>query len=196
MTRLVGAHNPVVPVHRLYLAGPDVFRPDPVEHGRHLVALCAAYGFEGVFPYAQLPAEITMPHAQAEYIYRANIAHIESCDAVVANLDFFRGPEPDSGTCFEVGYAVARGKRVVGYVPEQGSLAQRIRARHPGAVRPQGLLDVNGWSLEELGLPLNLMLAVPARIVVGGIEAALRSLSQENRTAGATPPTRPECSNG
>ena len=159
----------------IYLAGPDVFRPDAAEHGRRLVALCAEYGFTGIYPLAlSLPAGLA-PHALAAHIYRANVAHIEACDAVAANLDFFRGPEPDSGTCFEVGYAVARGKPVVGYVPEAGSFAQRIRARHAHSVG-DGLLDAQGWQLEEFGLPLNLMLAVPCRVVVGDLRAALQAL--------------------
>lgn len=164
-----------VTIHRLYLAGPDVFRPDAAEHGRKLVALCADYGFTGVFPLDEaLPGGLALPEA-ARRIYRANVAHIDSCDAVLANLDFFRGPEPDSGTCFEVGYAVARGKPVVGYVPEGGSFAERIRARYPDAVG-QGLVDRAGWQLEEFGLPLNLMLGVPCRIVVGDARAALALL--------------------
>ena len=163
-------------IHRLYLAGPDVFRPDAAAHGRKLVALCAEHGFEGVFPLAgSLPQDLPTPQALAAHIYRANIAQIERCDAVAANLDFFRGPEPDSGTCFEVGYAIARGKPVVGYVPEEGSYAGRIRRRHPQAAGPGGS-DAQGWELEEFGLPLNLMLGVPCRIVVGGLGAALAAL--------------------
>lgn len=164
---------------RLYLAGPDVFRPDPLARGREMVALCARHGFDAVFPYTeQLPPQLTTPQAQARHIYEVNIAHIEACDAVLANLDFFRGPEPDSGTCFEVGYAVARGKPVVGYVPEDGSLADRIRRRYPHSVAANGLTDTRGWALEEFGLPLNLMLAVPARIVVGGLDEALAVLRE------------------
>jgi nucleoside 2-deoxyribosyltransferase len=164
-----------VTIHRLYLAGPDVFRPDAAAHGRQLVALCAEFGFEGVFPLnATLPQGLA-PAALAAHIYRANVAHIERCDAVLANLDFFRGAEPDSGTCFEVGYAAARGKPVIGYVPEAGSFAERIGRRHPHAVGTGGR-DAQGWELEEFGLPLNLMLAVPARIVVGDLRAALAVL--------------------
>ena len=163
---------------RIYLAGPDVFRPDAVAHGQALKALCAEQGCEGLFPLDNaIPAELSSPHEQAAWIYRANLALIDAADAVLANLDFFRGAEPDSGTCFEVGYAVARGKPVVGYVPEQGSLAERIRARHPEWVGPE-LLDRDGWMLEEFGLPLNLMLAVPARIVVGGPAEALAVLRE------------------
>ncbi|MEJ5989763.1 nucleoside 2-deoxyribosyltransferase [Ramlibacter sp. PS3R-8] len=160
---------------RVYLAGPDVFRPDAADHGRKLVALCAAYGFTGVFPLEPALPPGLSPPALAAHIYRANVAHIDACDAVAANLDFFRGAEPDSGTCFEVGYAVARGKPVVGYVPDPGTFAQRIRQRHPHAVG-EGLVDANGWQLEEFGLPLNLMLGVPCRVVVGDLRAALELL--------------------
>lgn len=164
--------------HRLYLAGPDVFRPDAADHGRRLVALCAQHGFDAVFPLSESLPPSPSPQALAAHIYRANVQHIEGCDAVLANLDFFRGPEPDSGTCFEVGYAVARGKKVVGYVTESGSFAERIARRHPQAVGGGGK-DAQGWELEEFGLPLNLMLAVPCRIVVGDLRAALAAVREE-----------------
>ncbi|GAC1036767.1 hypothetical protein thsps117_15240 [Pseudomonas sp. No.117] len=163
---------------RLYLAGPEVFRPDAVAHGERLKALCAAQGCLGLFPLDNaLPAELTDPGEQAAWIYRANLALIQQADGVLASLDFFRGAEPDSGTCFEVGYAVALGKPVVGYVPEAGSLAERIRRRHPEQVGT-GQLDRQGWTLEEFGLPLNLMLAVPATLVVGGPAEALTALRE------------------
>ena len=162
---------------RVYLAGPDVFRPDAADHGRRLVALCAEHGFEGVFPLAEsLPAGLP-PQELARHIFGANIAHITACDAVVANLDFFRGPEPDSGTCFEVGYAVALGKPVVGYLPDPGSFAERMARRFPHLVGT-GLKDAAGWELEEFGLPLNLMLGVPCEVVVGDAGAALQALRQ------------------
>lgn len=166
-------------IRRIYLAGPDVFRPDAADHGRRLVTLCAEYGFVGVFPFDEtLPLDEVPPQVTAKRIYQSNIVHIETCDAVLANLDFFRGPEPDSGTCFEVGYAIARGKKVVGYVPDGGSFARRIRQRHPQAAG-EGLVDAQGWQLEEFGLPLNLMLSVPCRIVVGDVRAALAAMRDE-----------------
>lgn len=167
-------------IRTLYLAGPDVFRPDARARGHALKQACAEAGFEGWFPLDQdVPADIVDPAAQAAWIYRANIGLIEAADAVLANLDFFRGPEPDSGTCFEVGYAVARGKPVYAYIPEHGSFAERIRLRHPEAIGADGVLDVRGWFFEEFGLPLNLMLSVPAPVVVGDARAALRRLRLE-----------------
>lgn len=162
-------------IRTLYLAGPDVFRPDASAHGERLLALCADHGFTGVFPLEESLPEGASPQEVAAHIYRRNLERIEACDAVVANLDFFRGPEPDSGTCFEVGYAIARGKPVLAYVAEAGSFAERIRRRHPRAVR-DARHDAQGWRLEEFGLPLNLMLGVPCRVVVGGLREALAAL--------------------
>lgn len=174
-------------IRSLYLAGPDVFRPDAHARGLELKALCAQFDIEGLFPLDQdVPVHIVDPREQAAWIYRANIGLIERADAVLANLDFFRGPEPDSGTCFEVGYAVAKGKPVFGYIPEHGSFAQRIRERHPGAIGADGVLDVHGWSIEEFGLPLNLMLSVPAPLVVGDARAALAHLVRYEQAGGAS----------
>lgn len=170
-------------IRTLYLAGPDVFHPRAAHRGHQLKAACARHGFTGLFPLdQQVPATITTPGERAAWIYRANIALVERADAVLANLDFFRGAEPDSGTCFEVGYAVARGKPVLGYIPEGGSLARRIRLRHPDAIGADGLLDRQGWHVEQFGLPLNLMLCVPAPVVVGDAGTALAHLAARQRS--------------
>lgn len=44
-------------------------------------------------------------------VYDACIAGIEKADVIVAMLD---GPSADDGTAFEVGYAIAKGKPVIG----------------------------------------------------------------------------------
>ncbi len=44
-------------------------------------------------------------------IYKGDLRGLEGADAVVAILD---GPDVDSGTAFEVGYACAKGKPVIG----------------------------------------------------------------------------------
>ncbi|MCT0975824.1 nucleoside 2-deoxyribosyltransferase, partial [Pseudomonas aeruginosa] len=55
---------------KLYLAGPDVFRADAVAHGEALKALCARYGFEGLYPLDNaLPKQLAEPREQAAWIY-------------------------------------------------------------------------------------------------------------------------------
>ena len=93
---------------RLYLAGPDVFRPQPAAYGEALKALCAAFGFTGLYPLDNTIAPQGDGPSTAAEIYRQNVALIDSADAVLANVADFRGYEPDSGTCFAMPSRAAR----------------------------------------------------------------------------------------
>lgn len=162
---------------KLYLAGPDVFRPDAFEQGERLKALCAEFGVRGLYPLDHsVPEGIVDPAEQARWIYQANLALIAEADAVLANLNPFRGAEPDSGTAFELGYAAALGKRLYGYIDEGGSCAERLPCEWKGSEPGR---DRDGNQIEGFGLPLNLMLGVPARVAVGGAREALELLRTE-----------------
>ena len=166
---------------RIYLAGPAVFRPDAIEHGERLKALCAEFGFIGLYPLdKQVPNEIELPREQAAWIYRANLELLGQADAVLADLNFFRGGEPDSGTSFEVGYATAQGKPIYGYLDGEGSYAERLQRHHPQLCGVSGL-DCDGLQLEAFELPLNLMLAVPATLICGGPREALQCMAKALR---------------
>lgn len=152
---------------KLYLAGPDVFRPDLAQWAAEARATCAAAGHEALLPLAP-------PGADAAEIYRGNLELIARADAVLANLNPFRGQEPDSGTCVEVGYALGLGKPVIGYARELRPLRERLDAtRDDGRWR-----DSAGMAVEDFGLPLNLMLAVPLRLAAGGLAQALALLAK------------------
>lgn len=156
---------------KIYLAGPDVFRPDALAWAEAARRQCAAAGHTALVP-------LDGVETTAAGIYRANIELIRSADAVLANLNPFRGCEPDSGTCVEAGFALALGKPVIGYLALDESTAARV-ARLTGqalAVRDGRPVDSDGLFVEDFGLPLNLMLAVPCRLVVGGLAEALRAL--------------------
>lgn len=49
-------------------------------------------------------------------IFEADTELIHQCDIVIANMNEFRGKEPDSGTVWECGYAHALGKEIYLYV--------------------------------------------------------------------------------
>ncbi|PLX68787.1 MAG: nucleoside 2-deoxyribosyltransferase [Denitrovibrio sp.] len=141
---------------KVYIAGPDVFLPDAVAHGKKLKRITKENGFEGLFP---LDNEIKGddPAELAEKIKVANINMIRNCDAVVANLLPFRGPEPDSGTVWEVGFAQALGKVVIGYCSDVRSLKQKtIETLNLDSTAVQ---DAEGFEIEDFGLTHNLMFA-------------------------------------
>lgn len=158
----------------IYLAGFDVFRPDAVAHGEQLKLLCAKYGYEGRYPLDKAAPRKLPPQEQARWICRNNLAVLRDCDLVAANLNPFRGAEPDSGTVFEVGYAVALGKPVWAYTSQDAPLVERLAVqRLPGA---RGHVDSLGYTVEDFGMNLNLMLACSVNVVVGSLEDCLNEL--------------------
>lgn len=154
---------------RIYLAGPDVFRPDAARWADEARRLCADFGHAALVP-------LDNEETTAAGIFRANVQLLRAADAVLANLNPFRGLEPDSGTCVEVGYALALGKPVIGYLADGRSLRERVAAGGDLTDRDGLPVDDTGLRIEDFGLPVNLMLAVPARIVVGGLREALAEL--------------------
>ncbi|QHI99639.1 nucleoside 2-deoxyribosyltransferase [Xylophilus rhododendri] len=159
---------------KVYLAGFDVFRPDVDAVFQDLREQASRLGLVAVAPLDGEPGPAGQsPAEQAHRIYRDNISMLSSADAVIANLAPFRGHEPDSGTVFEVGFAIARGIPVVGYGVPPGSYSERFRAGHAcvqdeaGAWREPG----TGMLVEDFGLPLNLMLACSIELRATASEA-------------------------
>lgn len=141
---------------RLYLAGPEVFRPDAAAEGERLKHLCEAVGAIGVYPLQVEGADIR----------RGCIALIHEADAVVANISPFRGTHMDPGTAFEIGYAEALGKPVFIWSTEERTLAQRIPAVSENR-------DVDGHLIEDFGKPENLMIVPDGGVVWGEPAAAI-----------------------
>ena len=147
---------------KVYLAGPDVFLPDPLGMAARKRAICAAHGLAGIFPVDNHP-----DHRQGEgvplwlHIYRRNEAHMRDADAVIANLTPFRGPSADPGTVYEIGFMRALGRRVLGY----SNVAADLVPRTLGFIGPTVRRDAAGrWrdsqdmAVEDFGLADNLMI--------------------------------------
>lgn len=139
---------------KIYLAGPDVFEKDALAQGEALKQLCNDFGFEGLFPLDNVIKEDN-PTKMAEAIRLANIELIRQADIIMANLDSFRGFEPDSGTVYEVGFAEALGKPVYGYTPDLSTLKERLMNVQDLHKDAKYCLDEK--LIEDFGLSHNLM---------------------------------------
>ncbi|HEY2132569.1 MAG TPA: nucleoside 2-deoxyribosyltransferase [Acetobacteraceae bacterium] len=148
---------------RVYLAGPDVFLPDPIARAAALKAICARHGLVGVSPLDALEAE---PPAwreltEARAIALRNEAHIAGCAALIANLTPFRGPSADAGTVFELGFMRALGRPVFGWSNTRRGFTDRTLDFLGGAARrgaDGAWIDSEGMAIEAFGLADNLML--------------------------------------
>jgi nucleoside 2-deoxyribosyltransferase len=89
---------------KLYLAGPLFTTPERLWNEALATRLEGA-GHEVYVPHLNPPEVRT-----ASAIFRKDLAGVDWADGVVAIMD---GEDPDSGTCWECGYAFGRGKPVV-----------------------------------------------------------------------------------
>lgn len=170
---------------KVYIAGPDVFEPNAVEVGQRLKAIASEHGFEPLFPFDNEVDLENSPNPSLE-IFLGNRDLIDAADIVIANLNPFRGDiEPDSGTVWEVGYAVGRGKPVIGYLASAETMQQRILRVEGRPWETSAVTDRNGKTIEPFGHALNLMLVHSADLVVGDFEDACRraraSVDQRNK---------------
>lgn len=157
---------------KIYLAGPDVFYPDALQRAQAHKALCSRYGFQPLHP---LDKELK----EASAIYASNINLLDQADAVLANLEPFRGAEPDSGTSFEVGYAIAKKLPVIAYKLSSPSLIATVEKHYSSVLYlpEQGhWIDKQGALVENFDLPVNLMLGSSCVLIPGELEMALQIL--------------------
>lgn len=149
-----------MPGPRIYLAGPEVFLPDPMAAGRAKCALAAEHGLEGVYPLdPTLPIAGKPKRAAATMIYTHLEDLMRTCDAVIANLTPFRGVSADAGTAFELGFMRALGRPVLGYTNSTLDLVARSRTWRAMPRLPFDC-DHADADIEDLGGAENLMLEV------------------------------------
>jgi nucleoside 2-deoxyribosyltransferase len=147
---------------RIYLAGPGVFLPDPADYGARKKAICARYGFEGVFPLdAVLDQAGFTPFEQGNRISLANEELIRTTDLIIADMTPYQGISMDVGTAYEMGFARALGLPVLGYsnvaLPFFGRAKASVRAERL-ALDPLGRPSAGGMALEDFAMTDNLML--------------------------------------
>lgn len=98
--------------------------------GSNARELCRQHGFEALTP--------SPDHGETEprKILNGNLELIRKAQIVVANLNPFRGFEPDSGIAFELGYALALGKKLWGYIDSNEPLLERIAVSRNDPLKP------------------------------------------------------------
>jgi len=179
---------------KIYLAGPEVFLPDPFAKGASLKLLCQQHSAEGLFPMDnELGDDERGSIAEAAYIRTANMNLIKSCDAIIANMEPFRGPSMDVGTAYEMGVGAALGKIVVGYTSDRTSFVEKVtkavkvERAQDGQLRDEGGMAVEEFGDGEVKLVDNLMISCGIEKLCGSAEEAIK-VSVELFNARATKP--------
>ena len=174
--------NGVVRKPRAYLAGTEIFYPDSAEIQEKYHKLCDKYGIIGFYPADEAPDDEYKEYVQKDdslhesevRMFTHDLNHIRRTDIIIANLNDYRGNEPDSGTAVECGIAWGLGHRCFAFIDD----ARPMRERFKGVtkVREDGVItDKNGAKLEDFDSPLNLMFC-DFTVFEGGLEEALKGI--------------------
>ena len=93
--------------NKVYIAGP-LFSQAERDFNLQIAEICKEALFDVFLPQRDAPV---LGMLNARDVFGAEMHANEDADLIVANLD---GVDVDSGTAWEIGYAVARGKSIIG----------------------------------------------------------------------------------
>lgn len=141
----------------IYIAGPEVFYPNACEILEYKKQLCSKYGCIGLSPFDnEIEQKEKDKEKQRSIIKQKNEELIKKCDIVIANFNSFRGFEPDSGTCFEVGFATALGKKIYIYLDNYDKELKERYAKFNN-LKSISVYDLQGNDIEDFNMPINIM---------------------------------------
>jgi nucleoside 2-deoxyribosyltransferase len=121
----------VVRRYKLYLAGPEVFLPNALEHAEKQKVICRKFDFIPLHPMDNNLDLGNHDIRTAMRIYLGDIGQIRESNILVANCNGFRGVCMDDGSAYELGYGNALGKISYGYIRELTSLVVRVARDYP-----------------------------------------------------------------
>lgn len=174
---------------KIYLAGPDVFAPEPLEIGVRKKQICARHGLIGVFPMEHVTLDLAEPRRQQGLaVYDVMETMMRECDAIIVNMTPYHGPSMDAGSAFEMGFMRALDRPIFAYSNDGDIFADRVVAFWDGRVTPRGNGEReggDGMALEEFDMVDNLMLDGSVRrstgiVVTRTTEPAARYTSLAN----------------
>ena len=151
---------PHEPKPRIYLAAPLFAQQERLWNRLLAERLEALVPCSVALPQEIQPGEQPDEAEQFPALFRRCLEGVEECDVLVALLD---GPDADSGAAFEMGYAHALGKPIIGvrtdYRPQHDHGTNLMLARACAAMVHLPALDADLDALAEaIGLELRRLL--------------------------------------
>lgn len=175
---------------KVYLAGPDIFRTNAVEIARWQKEVCLLHGLTPLHPMDNNMDLAGDPTTLPLRIFRADVGQMIEADAICANMNEFLGADPDSGTCFEVGFfagfntalGLARATRpqrpIYGYVDADEGYQARI-ARWERNLKDTAVW--RQWRFSTVDMRINLMMEMAmsstGAFVTTGFEDCVRRIA-------------------
>lgn len=167
-------YDPYYSKEAIYIAGPECFYVHGYPHWNALRARAEMFGFQVSLPndnVVKTDHEDLRENARA--IYRNCEESIAKTTAIIVDLEYYRGPDVDGGSIFEVGMAYAVGARCYGYTRDLRDTRFKYQGYSLGA---DCAYDRKGRKLPFANLPFSPNVVSACKIVEGGFDGALQTL--------------------
>lgn len=158
----------------IYIAGPECFYTYGYEMLAAMRVRAESAGFGVTLPNHH-PLDLTNPDKQkrADSIFEDLKMSMNETTVIIADLEAYRGAEPDSGTIYELGMAYAKGARCYGYSRDKRSVV----TKNQGCVLTGGqVFDERGNHVPYAELPFSPAIIGSTKIVEGDFDDCLKLL--------------------
>lgn len=161
----------------VYLADLVRYSKDAAVRYEKMKEIAAGYGLELLTPLDQLEKTAKEENGNA-YTMAARLTEnyaglVKSCDAVLADLNDYRGYECANDVGFECGMAFEWGKKLYGFMDDTRPAIEKI----PHLGEQNGFRDMTGSNVENFNYPINLMFSCSMEIFEGKFEEAIRKVA-------------------
>ncbi len=181
----------------IYIAGPECFYTYGFDMLAAMRVRAESLGFGVTLPNDN-PLDMDNPDKQrrADSIFADLKDDMNKTTAIIADLEAYRGAEPDSGTVYEIGMAYAKGARCYGYTRDKRSLA----TKNQQAVLKGGMVyDERGSIMPYAQLPFAPTIIGSTKIIEGDFDDCLKMLmvdieEEQKRKAARTTVAARSCS--
>ncbi|NLI54634.1 MAG: nucleoside 2-deoxyribosyltransferase [Clostridiales bacterium] len=156
----------------IYIAGPECFYTGGFDQLNAMRRLAEANGFSVSLP-NDMPLKLDHEDLRenADAIFQNCADSMNRSTAILCDLEFFRGPEVDAGSVFEIGMAYARGIACYGYTRDK----RDMKWKYQGLVLRDGLpYDRKGRVLPYWDLPFSPNVVGSTKIIEGGFWDCLK----------------------
>lgn len=152
-------------IPKVFLSGPERYDTDALKKYTIMKQVCVKLGLDPLTP---LDGALTVnpddePVRQAAVSFQNCADLIMESDAVIADLNDFRGWEPAGDTAFECGMAYQWGKKLFGYMNDTRRMVDRV----PNLGKESEYKDACGNAVENFDYPINLMFSSSMEIFEG-----------------------------
>ena len=170
----------------IYIAGPECFYKDGPVQLDVMRRRSESLGFEVTLPNDNpLKLDHEDLRLNADAIFKNCCDSINKSTVIITDLEFYRGPEVDGGSVYEIGMAYARGIRCYGYTRDKRNMVWKY---HGGILKNERMYDKKGRPLPYADLPFSPNVIGSTKIIEGDYDDCLHTLivdiEEERKLAG------------